>query len=480
MPTRNPTRLATKLGLMACLGGLLAIAICFFGVVKGYGRRAADQGAAKTQVSTDPTIAGLTADSATDVNAMAKYEQAVRRLLEREEFDRLDVIASAARTEKTRFAGGTWKLFVLYRGLRQPAEGLKAPENEWDRQLVKLAAWAEQKPASVTARVALADALFRYAEKERVKADLAREPGSEQLKEDPWAVIQSRLHAAELALKEASELPTQCPHWYFVKQEMGGHPDQKLLEQALAFEPGYYPFYRMQAMLLLVAGTGDFLTAEPKFAEEVSSQAKGEDGEVIYYQIAAALNGSSETRQWPTVEFSWEKVQKGFEGLEKKYGTSVFLQNQFALLAVRAHKHASAAEQFLRIGQNWDEQTWGSREYFESSRTWSLAPPAIAPLWQVTASNQETADGRQFFDQVRHDLEPKMADKFRGCAEPMGQNFGPYFDIFIMLDGKGQIENVESWPSTKLGECFVPTLRHLTVSAPPRPSYWMRIPIGRP
>ena len=154
------------------------------------------------------------------------------------------------------------------------------------------------------------------------------------------------------------------------------------------------------------------------------------------------------------------------------------MQNQFALLAVRARKHEVAKQQFLSIGKNWDKQTWGTRAYFENSRRWSLAPPAIAGLWQVTAAN-EAADGR-FADQTQKELELKTLDQFRKCAEPLAMDLGPYFDIFVRLDGKGKVENVKSWPPTKLGACYLPSLRKASASAPPKPSYWVRLQIGIP
>jgi hypothetical protein len=386
-------------------------------------------------------------------------------------------MAETARRTKSRFAGGTWKLYVLYRGLREPAGGLKASEEEWNQHLDRLGAWAQQSRESVTARVALAEAFFRYAEKERALDDASRRPGAEPLQEDPWAVIHDRLHAAQLALKDASEMPTKCPHWYFVTLELEGRPSQALFDEAVAFEPDYYPYYRLQAMLLLVTGAGDASPREQKLAE-TASQGKSDEGKIIYYQIAATLNGNWETKQWPMVQLPWERVQEGFEASEKKYGTSLFLQNQFALIAFRAHKHEAAKQQFIRIGQNWDEQTWGTRAYFENSRKWALAPPAIAGLWQITVAN-EAADGG-FADRTQKQLVMKTLDQFRKCAEPLGQDLGPYFDIFVRLDGSGAVAKAEAWPPTKLGQCYVPSLHRATASAPPKNSYWVRLPIGTP
>jgi hypothetical protein len=154
-----------------------------------------DQTAAKPVVTPD-----LDADPRTDVYAMDKYEAGVRGLLNGNKFEVLDRMASSLRSEKTRFAGGPWKLYVFYRGLMQPAGGRQADDLEWTAHLARLEAWAGHNADSVTARIALAEALFEYAEKGWSDAEAARVSGSKQPEGDSWERIGDRMHAAKVAL----------------------------------------------------------------------------------------------------------------------------------------------------------------------------------------------------------------------------------------------------------------------------------------
>src|SRR5258707_14773170 len=52
----------------------------------------------------------LNVDASVDIKAVNKYECGIASLLNHEEFDLLDEIASQARSGKSRFSGGTWKL----------------------------------------------------------------------------------------------------------------------------------------------------------------------------------------------------------------------------------------------------------------------------------------------------------------------------------------------------------------------------------
>src|SRR5436190_23202736 len=114
--------------------GLLAFACCPFFVDAAHGR-SVDKAGAGGRTAPEATLSGLTADAAKDVHALENYEQAIRRLLQLEQFGQLDDIAATARRTRARFAGGTWKLYVLYRGLRKPSGGLKASEEDWNQHV---------------------------------------------------------------------------------------------------------------------------------------------------------------------------------------------------------------------------------------------------------------------------------------------------------------------------------------------------------
>ena len=65
-------------------------------------------------------VPDLHADAGKDLNAYENYSAQIRVYLDQENFDQIDSIADAVRSQKSRFAGGAWKLQKVYRGLREP------------------------------------------------------------------------------------------------------------------------------------------------------------------------------------------------------------------------------------------------------------------------------------------------------------------------------------------------------------------------
>lgn len=95
------------------------------------------------------------------------YTDAVRALLAKEDFEKLDTIADAARVSKIRVPGGTWLLYHFYSGITSPFGGKNAADAAWENHITILKRWVEQRPQSITARVALAQAYVNYGWKAR-------------------------------------------------------------------------------------------------------------------------------------------------------------------------------------------------------------------------------------------------------------------------------------------------------------------------
>src|ERR1700730_2004879 len=73
-------------------------------------------------------VPDLNADASKNLNAYENYSAQIRVYLDQENFDQIDAIADAVRSQKSRFAGGAWKLQKVYRGLREPANGARASD----------------------------------------------------------------------------------------------------------------------------------------------------------------------------------------------------------------------------------------------------------------------------------------------------------------------------------------------------------------
>src|SRR5437016_4249320 len=106
---------------------LSAICICFFSLAS---RSLAEDSVPKTVACgfTDPSL-----DDTSDIQGVIVYKAAIRQILAEHKFEELDCIADAARAGKSQFAGGRWKLNVLYWATEQP-QG-HATEEDWAAHL---------------------------------------------------------------------------------------------------------------------------------------------------------------------------------------------------------------------------------------------------------------------------------------------------------------------------------------------------------
>jgi hypothetical protein len=273
--------------------------------------------------------------------------------------------------------GGMWKLHLLYAGLSKPQTGnVHATESDWQALLAELQRWGTQKPESVTSRMALASAYIGYAWVARGSGD------SDTVSRSGWNQFDLRVAKAKQLLDDSDALPTKCPEWFVtmlnVAQAQGWETDlsQALFEKAVAFEPGYYYYSRVYANFFLPQWFGVEGDVE-KFSERIADLTGGDKGDAVYFQIANYMICGCPDEP----KMSWPRIVKGFEASEKLYGPSMLNLNLLAKMASRFTDldAITANKAFARIGDQWNEETWGTREQFESIKTWIAGyAPAVA------------------------------------------------------------------------------------------------------
>lgn len=137
------------------------IGIIFLLLLAAAGYRFSQHKVLAKTCSSQPADPGLLADDATDVHAVDKYKAAVAHMLQEERFDQMDCLADTLRTSKDKFAGGMWKLHILYGGLEAPLQ--HPTTQDWEDHLNRLKRWVSENPESITARIALAESYLGYA-----------------------------------------------------------------------------------------------------------------------------------------------------------------------------------------------------------------------------------------------------------------------------------------------------------------------------
>ena len=276
----------------------------------------------------------------------------------------LDKLAQQLQQQRSRFVGGAWRLHVFFGTLSSPGAAT-ATDAAWKAQIAKLEKWAQSSPASATPRIALAQTYLRFAWK-------ARGHGyANTVTPEGWALFQERVRLARSTLEQSSALAENSPHWYL--QMQGVALDQQwdraafdaLAERALAHEPGYYYFATSESNYLLPKWYGKPGDTE-RYAAQVADRIGGNEGDAVYFQIAAAINCCKRT-QAPAL--SWPRVQRGFVAVESLYGSTNHERNVMAYLALSCGDAATAQQLFARIGNDWSESVWKTKAAFDAGRT---------------------------------------------------------------------------------------------------------------
>jgi len=434
----------------------------------------------------DAEAAGLNGDLSTDVTAVREYTVTIAQMLRQEEFGKLDCVANQARSSKERFSGGTWKLHELYAGLYDPAQYpvKHATQEDWINLLQELEQWKTTRPESITARVALGRAYIRYAYD-------ARGGGyANTVSESGWKLFGERIEKAKAVIDEASTLATKCPEWYvdmllIALNESWERADARdLFEEADKFEPGYYYNARQYAGYLLPQWNGQKGETE-QFIKEIADRIGGEQGDILYFQVASWDNLTCGCDDSP--QMSWERIVRGYEASEKKYGVSMLNSNRIAYLATHFGKlDALAADKAMaRIGDQWDEETWGKKEEFDAMKDWAAkAAPFAAKTKAIEAAaetNAKTPEGARYHSSV----EKTYRGLVQGCASTDGTGVDKWegqFEALVSIGAKGTVEENRIYAMGPVAVCVYRKLLNMKEQQatpfppPPQPApYWVRL-----
>ena len=171
------------------------------------------------------------------------------------DFVSLENAAQQLRASRAIYFHGIWALTSFYDGVSYIPDG--TPDSECEDFLNKIRAWIAARPYSVTARIALADALTNYAWK-------ARGTGwANTVSSEANFLFEDRLRQAQQVLDEAKTLPQKCPEWWEAEQTvaLGLGMDKNaylaMVNQAIAFEPTFMSFYSNAVYFLQPRWYGD-------------------------------------------------------------------------------------------------------------------------------------------------------------------------------------------------------------------------------
>lgn len=301
--------------------------------------------------------------------SLGVYSQVFYEALIHKNYDFLERAAGEARSSGERWRGGVWKLLFIYKGMQTPLDPNMAAEAEWQNHLALLQEWVDQKPDSITARVALAETYFRYGWQARGTGVAA------SVTPDNGKLFAERVAKAREILLAVPAARVNCPQWYQLMQavamaqgwDLGSYED--LYQRAIAFEPRWESYYGAKAIYLLPRWHG----SEEQLHEFLEGLRATPDRDgAMHYFLAC-----QDVAQYAGHEFLFDRnvsvvdLKKGFEQLDKKFGATVFQLNWAAFTAMRLGDKAFTKELLARIKDDWDASVWLNDEGFSAAKKWA-------------------------------------------------------------------------------------------------------------
>jgi len=300
------------------------------------------------------------------------YEAHTRVLLVRGDFAQLEKMAMQNRTEKGRVLGGNWKIPSFYDGTSFPEHSSPIVDSDFLSMIDRLKHWEDSYPESAVPHLSLAYLYISY-------ADFGRGNGfANEVTQAQWKLYNERTAQAKAQLLLASKLKDRDPFWYQVMQMVAHHEGwdktsaRELLDQAIAFEPTYFHYYRMYARYLEPQWYGEPGDIKA-LAEEVSALRPEPEGSILYFQVISSLACYCKQAMEDLQSTSFAKIKEGYTNLDHLYGTSNLNANRFAFLASLVLDKPATQAAFHSLIKA-DLSVWTYQSTFDRAREWAASP----------------------------------------------------------------------------------------------------------
>jgi hypothetical protein len=301
----------------------------------------------------------------------AQISQTVQSLLIAGNFGQLESMAGDFRRSGARVSGGTPKIHVFYDALSAISGGCTCSmieaEFPFETKRAAIVKWLETYPASVTARVAMAQLWINYAWVGRGIGN-ASDTSDEQ-----WKNYHERLRTAERYLHGVD--PRHDLFVYYERIELMEvlPPGRETLDAAylagIQSDPTYFPLYESRAWMMQEKWYGN--PGElAEFTQSLRLVPGGETGEIAYATVASEFyKVFAWYHVYQKVGLSWPVLKKAYLAKEKRYGLSqtdwdaMLGYSGVARDSVFASEQISLARQRAIAGSTFDQENLG-RAYF--------------------------------------------------------------------------------------------------------------------
>lgn len=294
------------------------------------------------------------------------YLARIGKLVAQEDFAQLEKIAQQDRSEKGRLLGAVWKIFAFYNCAATPVSAGELNDADYALQIARMKKWIAAYPDSATARIALAYVYPSFAE-------LARgTEHADKVSDSQWGDYNGRTAEAKAILLETSKLKEKDPSWYYgmllVAHSEGWDKAhfRELFDQALAFEPSYYHYYRAYATYILPQWYGAPGELQD-FAREVSGKIPEPNASLLYFQVMSSDACYCREAMKDLASIDYLKFKQGYHSVAREFGVSNLNANRFVFVASMFKDQESAHEAFAEI-RKMEPEAWYAQGIYDSAR----------------------------------------------------------------------------------------------------------------
>jgi hypothetical protein len=161
---------------------------------------------------------------------------------------------------------------------------------------------------------------------------------ADTVSDSQWTDYKSCIAQAKAILLEASTLKEKDPSWYYAMLQVALNEGwdkthfRELFDQAVAFEPNYYHYYRAYANYILPQWYGQPGELQ-EFAEEVSDKLPEPHAAMTYFQVMSSDACYCEEAMKDLPNIDYPKFKQGYSNVTRLFGVSNLNANRFAFVA---------------------------------------------------------------------------------------------------------------------------------------------------
>jgi hypothetical protein len=96
---------------------------------------------------------------------------------------------------------------------------------------------------------------------------------------------------------------------------------------------------------------------------------------------------------------------------------------------------------------------------------------------EAAESNANTPAGRRFESALESSLDAWLKRSIERCGKGVSPEDAVSFEVFVRIGEEGEAEEVVLSPETAVGRCAERDFRDAKYPHPPKPAWWVRIPI---